>query len=255
MYFSRLRVLFTIALLVLAGGASARASNPFDQAVAPLEPGDAMPRTAFVDQAGRPFRFDDLRGRTTLLAFIYTRCTDACPLISQKFARLQTRLRPGSYHLVEASIDPAHDSVPAIAAYARKYGAQPASWSIVTGSPAALTALWRAAGVSVIDDGKGELVHNDRLILIAADGTVADVIDAAGWSPSEVAAQMQHLAGASSNPIARADLALTKAVAQFCGGSYRTASGLIDVAMALVVVGAGAAIFYWVGRRVFAQGA
>ncbi|HLW38682.1 MAG TPA: SCO family protein [Candidatus Eremiobacteraceae bacterium] len=255
MTISRFGIIFTSALLLTASAHPAHPPNPFEQTVTPLEAGDAMPQDAYIDQAGREFRFSALRGRTTLLGFIYTRCTDACPIITQKFALTRARLGAGEYHLVEATIDPARDTVPAIAAYARKYGAQSDDWSIITGTSVALTRLWRSAGVSVIDNGKGELVHNERLIIVSPDGSVADVIDAAGWSPSEVAAEMQHVAGRASNPIARADLALTKVVAQFCGGSYRTASGLIDAAMGLLLLGAGAAIFYWFGRRVFVQGA
>ena len=235
--------------------AFAAAQNPFEQTVTPLQVGDSMSSQEYLDQDGRRFAFASLRGRTTLLGFIYTRCTDACPLITQKFQQLRTSLGPGRYHLVEASIDPAHDNVPALHAYARRYGAHRADWTFITGTPAALTTLWRSAGVSVIEDGKGELIHNDRLIILNPDGNVEDIIDVAAWSPKEVAAQMRHVAGQRSNPIARADLALTKAVAQFCGGSYRIASGLIDVVMALLVMGVGAAFFIWMGRRLFAQGA
>ena len=259
MRFSGSFVAFTMAIIGATAlgsqAAFAAAQNPFEQTVTPLQVGDSMSSQEYLDQDGRRFAFASLRGRTTLLGFIYTRCTDACPLITQKFQQLRTSLGPGRYHLVEASIDPAHDRVPALHAYARRYGAHRADWTFITGTPAALTTLWRSAGVSVIEDGKGELIHNDRLIILNPDGNVEDIIDAAAWSPKEVAAQMRHVAGQRSNPIARADLALTKAIAQFCGGSYRIASGLIDVVMALLVMGVGAAFFIWMGRRLFAQGA
>lgn len=238
--------------LAAAGGTG---GNPFEQRVAPLQIGDRMPSTEFRDQGGRPFKFEQLRGNVVVVAFIYTRCTDACPLITQKFARLRADLGAASYHYVEVSIDPAHDTVGALARYARRYGATGGGWSFITGSPAALAKLWRSAGVAVIDDGRGELIHNDRLLLVGPDGTLADVIDAAGWSETSVAAGMRHVAGKAANPLARANLALTKAVAAMCGSSYQTASGLIDVIMALLVACLGAAAFYWFGRRLFAQGA
>ncbi len=235
--------------------APSSSGNPFEDRIVPLRIGDRLSSTEFRDQAGRPFRFEQLRGNVVLVAFIYTRCTDACPLITQKIGRLRAELGTGSYRYVEATIDPAHDTVDALARYARKYGASGSGWSLITGSEAALSSLWRSAGVAVIDDGRGELIHNDRLLLVAADGTLADVIDAAGWSQSAVAAGMKHLAGKAANPLARANLALTKAVAALCGSSYQTAAGVIDVVMALLVAGLGVAAFYWLGRRLFAQGA
>ena len=233
---------------------AAAAPNPFDQSVTALEPGDVLPADSFTDQAGQAFHFSQLRGNTTLVGFIYTRCTDACPLITQKFTRLQRSLAGGPYRYVEASIDPARDTVPAIATYARRYGVRLPGWFIITGSAAEMSHLWRAAGVSVIDNGRGDLIHNDRLIIVAADGHIADIIDAVGWSPAEVGAQMRHIAGRSANPFARADLALTNIVAQFCGGSYRTASGIVDALTALVLLGLASAVFYFVGRRIFVPG-
>jgi hypothetical protein len=70
-----------------------------------------------------------------------------------------------------------------------------------------------------------------------------------------VAAELQHVAGDSSNPLARADFALTKTVAQFCGGSYQVASGIIDVVAVVLLVGAGVLVLLWMRRRLFAQGA
>lgn len=256
--FSRAHRIITIALVsvwALSLGARPAAANPFDQTVAPLQSGDRVPPGEYVDQDGHRFSFDRLGSATTLVAFVYTRCTDACPLITHKIADVRSQLGAGPYRYVEVSIDPARDTVPALKAYATANHVAAPGWEIITGSPRSLAALWRAAGVSVIDNGKGDLIHNDRLLIIAPGGTIADIIAAVDWQPREVAAQMRHVAGQASNPIARADLALTKVVAQFCGGSYRTASGLIDAAVAVMLVALFAGIFFWSGRRLFVQGA
>src|ERR1700676_1879046 len=52
--------------------------------VHPLQIGDRMPATRFIDQFGRRFDFAEFRGKSVVLAFIYTRCRDPkeCPLIS-----------------------------------------------------------------------------------------------------------------------------------------------------------------------------
>src|SRR3989442_15789363 len=44
------------------------------------------------DPEGRPVSLTDFAGRIVLLAFIYTSCPSACPLVTQRMAVLQRRL-------------------------------------------------------------------------------------------------------------------------------------------------------------------
>ncbi|MDQ6766669.1 MAG: SCO family protein [Candidatus Eremiobacteraeota bacterium] len=246
--------LATVWLLVGAVAANA-GPNPFDQTVKPAEIGNPLPAVSLVDQHGRRFTFSSLRGQAAVVGFIYTHCTDTCPIITQKFGRLDHLLGAGPYQLIEITIDPVHDSPAVIAAYARKNGVLSSRWHIATGNPAALESFVRAAGLAVVDNGRGELIHNARLLMLAPDGRLADVVELAAWDPSSVAAQLHHIAGAPSSPLARAEFALTKTVAQFCGGSYQVASGIIDVVAALLVITAGIIVLVWMRRRIFAQGA
>ncbi|MBV8594889.1 MAG: SCO family protein [Candidatus Eremiobacteraeota bacterium] len=237
---------------LVSGAAS---PNPFDLSVRPVQTGDVLPSVLVVDQRGQHFDLAATRGETMVIGFIYTSCKDECPVITQKFGRLDAMLGPGPYRLVEVTIDPVHDTQAALAVYARTHGVRSPRWQIVTGQPEALDRFVRAAGVSVIDNGRGELVHGTRLLLVGADGRVADVDELAAWDPASVAARLQDLAGRRSSPLAQADFALTKTIAQFCGGSYQVASGIMDVVAVVLLVAAGAGVALWLGRRVFAQGA
>jgi protein SCO1/2 len=250
----RAAALACAVVLLFAAGASA-AQNPFDETVAPIEVGEQLPATRFVNQQGRQFDFASLRGQITLVGFIYTRCRDACPLITQKFVQLNRALGAGPYHFALVTIDAAHDTPPALAAYAQEQGAVSPRLEFLTGDVHALERFARSAGLSVVDNGRGELLHNSRLLFVSPDGRVADIVQSVAWDPRLVAAELQHVAGASSNPLARADFALTKTVAQFCGGSYQVASGIIDVVAVVLLVGAGVLVLLWMRRRLFAQGA
>src|SRR3989442_3655031 len=52
------------------------------------------PRFTLGDPEGRPVSLTDFAGRIVLLAFIYTSCPSACPLVTQRMAVLQRRLTP-----------------------------------------------------------------------------------------------------------------------------------------------------------------
>jgi len=238
-------------LALLVGAAARPAANPFDQYVPLLGVGDRVPTTAFVDQRGRPAHLADFRGKTVILGFIYTNCTDACPIISAKFRGLQAALGNGRFHLVEVSVDPERDTPAVIRRYARRFHADPARWSILTGQPARLAPFWRAMGESVIRGAGGAIIHNDRTIVIAPDGTVADVIDEAGWSVAEMAAQAQFVAGNSGSVIERADLALGKAAAFVCGGFQSGHAGLADLIGTIGILGAFGLVLYLAGKKIY----
>jgi len=87
-----------------------------------------MPPGEYADQDGRRFSFDRLGNATTLVAFVYTHCTDACPLLSATFQQAQRKLADekllGSrVMLVSLSVDPQHDSPSVLAEYGQQFKA------------------------------------------------------------------------------------------------------------------------------------
>ncbi|SEI60501.1 Cytochrome oxidase Cu insertion factor, SCO1/SenC/PrrC family [Azotobacter beijerinckii] len=98
--------------------------------------------TPLLDQDGRERRFysDVLAGRVVLLNVIYTRCKDACPLITRKLREVRTALgeQAGRVYFVSLSSDPEHDSPEALKAFARQQGADDPNWIFLTGDKANL---------------------------------------------------------------------------------------------------------------------
>lgn len=90
-----------------------------------------------VTQDGRPVRFytDMLKNRVVLLSFIYTNCTDVCPILMPNLAAIQDLLgdRFGrEVHFVSISVDPEDDTPEVLRAYGERYGAKP-GWTFLTG--------------------------------------------------------------------------------------------------------------------------
>ncbi|HVA37861.1 MAG TPA: SCO family protein [Candidatus Dormibacteraeota bacterium] len=200
-----------------------------------LGPGDRVPDVLLVDQDGRQTRFSDFVGKTTLVTFVYTRCTDICPVVTGKFAALAQRLSPERFHLVELTIDPNYDSPAALAAYAKKYGAHEAQWSFLTGTPNSVGKLLAQFGITAIraSDSTAAVVgdaetqatdalidHNQPLIVVGPDGRIASVIQNAAISPSDIIAVARHDAGLSSNPFKRFEVAAISLVYSLCGGYF-----------------------------------
>ncbi|HEY5950645.1 MAG TPA: SCO family protein [Kofleriaceae bacterium] len=88
-----------------------------------------------VDQTGQPFTDAAMRGKVSIVSFIFTRCDTICPVITMKMARIQEKTFDLSrdIKLVSFSVDPVYDTPPRLADYAKKYGADPERWRFLTG--------------------------------------------------------------------------------------------------------------------------
>src|SRR5919202_1502950 len=92
--------------VALSGGGARTGAGGFDGALRP-----AMPPRDFTltDQDGRRVSTRALRGRVVVVTFLYSTCTDTCPIVAQQIAGAMDRLG----HDVPAlavSVDPAHDT-------------------------------------------------------------------------------------------------------------------------------------------------
>lgn len=217
-----------------------------------FEQGDVLPAYRFEAQNGHTFRFSDLRGKIVLLSFMYTRCPDVaiCPAISGKFAYLQHHLDPRRFQLVELTLDPLGDSPSALGAYARRYGADPARWSLITGEPAQIKNVLDAFTLDPLETNPGQIIHGDKLVITDQAGKIADIIPTSGWAPDDVIATAENIVGNASNPLRRFELATIAGVIAFCGGSISTGIVVLDSAVFIIGVGVLGGLLIWITKRI-----
>jgi len=145
----------------------------------------AVPDFTLVDHAGRRWTLRDLAGRPWIADFIFTRCADTCPRISERMARLDRELPPEPpLRLVSFSVDPANDRPEVLARYARTYAASP-RWSFLTGEPKALYTLIREGfklGVEPlprdVPSPPVPITHSTRFVLIDGRARIRGYYDA-----------------------------------------------------------------------------
>ena len=149
---------------VLAHDAHRHATPPTDNGVSSLQaPKGKVPRrldeeeqrryftdTRLLDQDGREVRFftDALRGKIVLVSFIYTSCTDICPILMANLSDAQNSLgdRFGKdVYFVSISVDPEDDTPEELKKYAERYGAKP-GWIFLTGPKKDVDAAIRRFG-------------------------------------------------------------------------------------------------------------
>ena len=103
-----------------------------------------LPEFSLTERNRRPVTRADLIGKTWVANFIYTHCTDTCPLQSARLASLQADFA-GERGLVLLSItvDPKHDTPPVLTEYAARFGADRDRWWFLTGNKEAIYTLIR----------------------------------------------------------------------------------------------------------------
>lgn len=133
------------------------------------------PDFVLVDQSGRSLAIRDLRGKVVLLTFVYTSCSDVCPLITAAMTVLQRRLaveKRERVFFLSVTTEPEIDTPAILEAYARRHGAQLASWAFLTGSPTAVREVWQSFGLTVNRRAKGVVDHPGWTFLINPEGMV-----------------------------------------------------------------------------------
>jgi len=138
------------------------------------------PDFALLDTFGRPARLSDLRGHVVLISFIYTACSSACPLLTQRMALLQARLarsglRRREAHFLSITVDPYRDSAEVLGRYAGRFGAGSGGWRFLREAPERLRPVLAAYDEWTRPQPDGEIDHPARLYLVDRKGNIREI--------------------------------------------------------------------------------
>jgi len=173
----RLLVLLFVSL-AFAGGAFftylAFVAGPPQPSFATVLPQPkALPDISLVDDAGKPFTLESLRGEWHLLFFGFTHCPDICPATLQQLAiasRHVTESGGRFPQVVLVSVDPERDTPDVLAAYVRNFGDNVRG---VTGDLDRIRALTSALGIyfakAEVTDSGYNVDHSAAVLVIDDD--------------------------------------------------------------------------------------
>ncbi len=135
--------------------------------------GTPAPDFHLTDQNGHAVALSDLRGHVVVLTFVYTQCTDICPLIASKLGRGYDLLGPQAKQVdfVAISVAPEEDTPAAIAGFSQKNGMD-GKWLYLNGTRAQLEPVWKAYYVEAQPPAPAstEVDHSSRVVLIDRAG-------------------------------------------------------------------------------------
>jgi protein SCO1/2 len=145
---------FLATTLVLAACAGRAAAPPAPSAYLGTALNKPVPAEIaglpLTDENGRPTSLAALHGQIVVLADFLTMCQETCPLTTGNLLDMDQAVTgrglAGRVHFVELTVDPGRDTPARLSAYQRLIGS-PANWSLLTGSPVTVQAIWRYFGI------------------------------------------------------------------------------------------------------------
>lgn len=144
----------------------------------------AIPDFTLTERSGNPLSLKELRGKIWIADFIYTNCTDTCPLQTATLAKLQQEYAAfRDLRLVSFSVDPERDSAPVLAHYAEKHGADADRWYFLTGPRERLLDLIQkgfhlaVATAPLGTEPSGMIAHSPRFVLVDKQAQIRGYYD------------------------------------------------------------------------------
>ena len=152
--------LLLLLMVVLASVSSvAVAASPWG--------GNYFPNIPLQTQDGETvYFFDDLiKDKIVAINFIYTHCSDSCPLETAQLVRVQEILgdRLGKdIFIYSISIDPEHDTPQVLSEFRDKFNAK---WTFLTGNESEIIELRKKLGLYIEEIQDGSNNHNVSMII------------------------------------------------------------------------------------------
>jgi protein SCO1/2 len=158
-----------LASVVTVFGACRSNSGSYDA----FNQADCLPAITLIDQNGRNVTLSSLRGNPVVIDFIYTRCPGPCLLLTQKMARIATRLSSrigSSFTMVSITVDPEHDAPDQMAEYMKAQGIEAKGWFFLTGPPARIDRVLTDFQLRRQRDPDGSVEHISGVFILGRDG-------------------------------------------------------------------------------------
>src|ERR1044072_517740 len=141
-----------------------------------------FPNLPVMNQNGEELKFyDDLvKDKIVIFMFIYTSCTDICPLTTARMTLIEDKLGNAvgrDIFIVSMTVDPEVDTPEKLKAYSKSFATGP-GWTFVTGKPEDIRAINYRLGErsKILSDHRNEIVlGNDVTGELQCDNVMGDL--------------------------------------------------------------------------------
>jgi protein SCO1/2 len=126
---------------------------------------------------GDSLELDSLAGNICVLDFFFASCGGICPTLSSSLERVQQAfVKDHNFKIVSITVDPKHDSLPELRAYADRFNAVPGKWYFLRTSKEDVYELAKDGFYVTAKDNDGTgneaFIHSEKLVLVDWNGNI-----------------------------------------------------------------------------------
>ena len=143
-----------------------------------------VPEFSLTERSGETVGLAQLRGKIWIADFIYTSCTDTCPLQTAMMAKLQEEFSANpEFQLVSVTVDPERDTPETLSIYAARHQADAKRWFFLTGQRGQIIRLIQngfhlsVAAMPSDAESVNLIAHSPRFVLIDKDARIRGYYD------------------------------------------------------------------------------
>lgn len=134
-----------------------------------------------INQDGQEVTQEFTKGRLYVANFFFATCQSICPEMSTNLVKVQEAFaEDDSLLILSHSVNPLHDTVEVLKAYAGMYGAKSGKWHLLTGDKKQIYELAKTSYLvnAVEDDGTPEgFLHSELFLLVDSKGRLRGMYD------------------------------------------------------------------------------
>ena len=136
-----------------------------------------IPDFKLLAQNGDTITSKNLDGHIYIASFFFASCRDICPKMNSNISIAYNRLKEyPEIKFVSHTVDPEHDSVPILAEYGKRFGADPKIWYFLTGSRDDILKAGQGYLLPVSMEDR-TVDHSQQLILVDKEKHIRGIYD------------------------------------------------------------------------------
>jgi protein SCO1/2 len=165
-----------LALLAFPSAGAAQDETTTAPATAPLPPNSLYQlEGTWTRESGAEVRLAEFAGHPVAIVMFFGSCRRACPTLFADMKRLEAAVAPQALDGVRflmVSIDPARDTVEALANMAANYQLDLSRWALLVADDSHTRELAALLGVRYRDQADGQFSHSNVITILNPDGEI-----------------------------------------------------------------------------------
>ena len=174
-----MKIYIQILLLALMGtlASCAKGSQPGDEHASTPPSGSGsiyVVNPTFQDQYAQSITWQSLRGKSRVMAMVFTHCPAACPIITEEIKKAESMLpasAAGNVGFTLVSFDSKRDTAARLVEFYHEHGLD-SNWTLLHGAPEDVRTIAGLLNVQYKEWPGGDFTHSDVIFVIDSAGNI-----------------------------------------------------------------------------------